>query len=146
MYKCKYFKISELVNPALIKQYGEANCWMFFDDRLLKYADHIREKYGPVIVNGSGLTDCGARAIDSKTGASLSAHKLFRALDLHIVNIEKKCGSDKAKKAQEYKKVREEILKDPAWSFINFETTSNGQPIWWLHSDTYNRDKREFNA
>ena len=45
-YKCKYFKISELVNPTLLKQIGEETAWKLFDDRLLRMADKIREKYG----------------------------------------------------------------------------------------------------
>lgn len=146
MYKCKYFKISELVHPDLLKQHGESKCWMFFDDRLLRFIDWAREKYGSIIINNSSLKDCGARKIDSSTGAGFSAHKLWRAFDLHIVSIEKKCGSDKKSKADEYKKVREEILKYKEWEFVNFEISNKGTPIWWLHVDSYNRDKREYNA
>ena len=146
MYKCKYFKISELVHPSLLKQFGETKCWMFFDDRLLRFIDWLREKYGPIIINGSGLTNCGARPLDSSTGAGFSAHKLWRAFDCHIVSIEKSCGSNKTKKASEYKKIRQEILKLSEWSFINFEKTVNGSDIWWLHCDTYNRANREFAA
>ncbi len=146
MYKCKHFKISELVHPDLLKQHGEARCWMFFDERLLRFFDWAREQWGAIVINGSGLTDCGARKMDSATGAGMSAHKLWRAGDLHILSIEKKCGTDKKKKADEYKKIRTEILKQPEWSFICMETSTSGSPIWWLHVDTYNRPVREFSA
>ena len=146
MYKCKYFKISELVHPSLLKQFGETKCWMFFDERLLRFIDWLRQKYGAIIINGSGLTNCGARPLDSSTGAGFSAHKLWRAFDCHIVSIEKSCGSNKTKIAAEYKKIRQEILKLPEWSFINFEKTVNGSDIYWLHCDTYNRANREFAA
>lgn len=146
MYKCKYFKISELVHPDLLKQHGESKCWMFFDERLLRFIDWVREKYGPIIINNSSLKDCGARAMDCSTGASLSAHKMWRAFDLHICSIENTYGTNKTTKANAYKKVREEILKYPEWYFVNFETTSGSSPIWWLHCDSYNRTAREFKA
>ena len=46
-YKCKYFTIQELVNPTLLAKIGEETAWKMFDDRLLRLADKIREKYGP---------------------------------------------------------------------------------------------------
>lgn len=144
-YRCKYFKISELVHPSLLAKFGESKCWMFFDDRMLRFIDWLREKYGPIVINNSTLKNCGARPIDSTTGASFSAHKLWRAFDCHIVSIEKQ-AKDKKEKAAMYKKVRAEILRNPDWDFVNFEKTSNGEDIWWLHCDSFGRTNREFNA
>lgn len=45
-YKCKYFKIKELVCPEVLKTVPESTLWMMFDDRLLMCADIIREKCG----------------------------------------------------------------------------------------------------
>ena len=87
-YRCKYFKIEELVHPNLLKTIPEDILWSIFDDRLLRVADRYRENYGPIFINGRGLVDCGLREIDSKTGAKYSAHKFGRALDLHIISIE----------------------------------------------------------
>ena len=87
-YKCKYFLLKELVNPALLKALPESTLWSLFDDRLLRMADKIREKYGPCTVNASGLTDCGLRDINSTTGAKYSAHKIGRALDIHVRRLE----------------------------------------------------------
>ena len=44
-YKCKYFKIKELVHPSFLGT-NEVILWRLFDERLLKMADKIREKYG----------------------------------------------------------------------------------------------------
>ena len=143
----KYFKIEELVNPDLLKKYGESKCWLLFDPQLLKAADAIREKYGPCTVNGSGLVDCGLRNFESKTGAPLSAHKFGRALDLHILNIENAAATNndlparKIEKITAYNAVRNELLDLPEFGCLNFENN-----ISWLHIDTFNRPARLFNA
>lgn len=138
MYKCKYFTIKELVNPEYLKKYDEDLLWSLFDDRLLKAADRIRELYGVILINSDGIDDAGARLPISDTGSSLSAHKFFRALDLKIVNIEKK--ADNQKQIPEYNRIRQELLINPEFNFLNFENN-----ISWLHIDTYNRKSRIFN-
>lgn len=146
MYKCKYFKIQELVNPTLLKQIGETIAWTIFDEELLKLADLLREKYGSITINANGLTDCGLRDPQSKTGAKYSMHKIGRALDGHIVSIEKaamkytNAEERKKFKIKEYNKIRQELLKDPRFAKLNFENNIN-----WLHCDTGNRTNRIFN-
>lgn len=146
MYKCKYFSIKELVNPDLLKTIGEEVAWIILDEELLIGADLIREKYGAITINTNGLKDCGLRDPQSKTGAKYSMHKIGRALDGHIVSIEKEAGkiADSKKrtkyKIEEYNKVRQELLKDPKFSKLNFENNIN-----WLHFDTGNRANRLFN-
>lgn len=139
MYKCKYFSIKELVNPDLLKQIGEITAWKLFDDRLLKCADLIREKYGACTVNASGLVDCGLRDPQSKTGAKYSMHKIGRALDLHIRSIELQFAGKKAEKTKAYDKIRQELLKDRNFDVLSFEDGTS-----WLHCDTGNRDNRLF--
>ena len=139
-YKCKYFKIKELVCPELLKTVPESTLWMMFDDRLLMCADIIREKCGVVIINTATLTDCGVRDWTSKTGAKYSAHKFFRALDGHIQSIEKQYAGNKTEKTKAYNKVREALMADPRLDCLNFENN-----ISWLHFDTYNRPNRLFN-
>lgn len=139
-YKPKYFKITELVNPKLLAEIGEETAWKLFDDRLLKAADEIRKKYGPCTVNTSALTDCGLRDPLSTTGAKYSAHKLGRALDLHIVSVEKQFAGNKAGKTAEYNRIREQMMIDGTFEKLNFEHN-----ISWLHIDTYNRKTRLFN-
>ena len=153
MYRCRYFKIKELVNPSFLSV-NEEILWRLFDERLLKCADKIREKYGSCTVNSNGLTDCGLRKMDSKTGAQFSAHKFGRALDLHIKTIEVKAGEikdpEKRKKYKiaEYNKVRETLLINPQFDCLCFEFASKESPtgISWLHIETTNREKRVFNG
>lgn len=145
MYQCKYFKIKELVHPSFL-DVNETILWRLFDDRLLKMADKIREKYGSCTVNASGLTDCGLRQIDSKTGAKFSAHKFGRALDLHIKSIELKAAEIKDAtarknfKIKEYNKIRETLMINPAFDILSFENN-----ISWLHIAVENRENRVFN-
>ena len=140
MYKCKYFKIKELVNPELLKKVGEDVAWLMFDDRLLKMADAIREKYGACTVNASGLVDCGLRDPNCTTGAKNSMHKIGRALDLHIRSIELKHVGDRVGKIKAYNLVREQLMLLPQFDVLKFERN-----ISWLHIDTGNRDNRLYN-
>ena len=140
MYRPKYYTIKELVNPDLLKKIGEETAWKMFDDRLLKAADQIREKYGTIVVNTSTLKDCGLRDPQSTTGAKYSMHKIGRALDLHIVSIEKKWPNNKSGKTADYNRVREQLMMDSRFDCLSFEHN-----IHWLHIDTGNRKTRLFN-
>lgn len=145
-YRCCYFTIKELVNPTLLQQIGEAVAWTLFDENILRSADALREKYGAITINANGLTDCGLRDPQSTTGAKYSMHKIGRALDGHIVSIEKAAtkikdaNQRKQYKIKEYNKVRQQLLKDPNFNKLNFENN-----ISWLHFDTGNRINRIFN-
>lgn len=144
-YRCKYFKIKELVNPSFLGT-NESILWRLFDERLLKNADKIREKYGACTVNADGLTDCGLRKMDSKTGAAFSAHKFGRALDLHIRTIEQAAAKIKDPverkkfKIKEYNRIREQLMVNHEFDYLSFEHN-----ISWLHIAVENRDNRLFN-
>lgn len=151
MYRCKYFKIEELVHPNLLKEIPEDILWMILDPNLLKAADIIRNHYGPSFVNDKGLVDCGLREINSKTGAIYSAHKFGRALDLHITSIENK-NLTKEEKIKAYNRIRSEML-DKISDFrkkinqehsILIECLNFEDNISWLHIDTFNRKKKIF--
>ena len=153
MYICKHFTIKELVHPSYLS-IDHTILWRLFDERLLKMADKIREKYGACTVNSNGLTDCGLRKMDSSTGARFSAHKFGRALDLHIRSIELEAGKitdateRKKFKSKAYNRVREELMINPAFDWLSFEQNSKDCPngITWLHIEVTNREKRLFNA
>lgn len=153
MYKCKHFALKELVHPSFLGTNSDI-LWRLFDERLLKMADKIREKYGPCTVNANGLTDCGLRKMDSGTGARFSAHKFGRALDLHIRSVELKAveiqdkAARKKLKGKEYTKIRETLLLNHEFDCLSFEQNSAEYPdgITWLHIEVTNRDKRLFNA
>lgn len=97
MYICKYFKIEELVSKQVYeyfsRKYGVNFCWKFFQERVLKDLDIIREFHGQAItINnwkfGGSLIQCGLRSnVDPLVKAKLtpycSGHTLGIAFDLH---------------------------------------------------------------
>ena len=135
MYKCKHFKIEELVPPELFEQYKDApyKLWWVFDDRALYIADRLREDYGPMICNdwlwGGSRTDSGFRPFDAGDyAAGLSQHKFGRAFDFIPKNIHPD-------------EIRKDILSDKRpymEKIMGLELN-----ISWLHFDTRNnRGKR----
>lgn len=44
-YKCKYFRIEELVSKQVFDKYGQT-AWQFFDEKLLINIDWLREELG----------------------------------------------------------------------------------------------------
>lgn len=106
MYKCKHYKIGELVAPSFLKE-PEDVLWKKFSPNVLIMADFIRELYGPCFVNNSQLKGCGLR--DESQQASASApHRTGHALDIHIISIEQ--GSKD--RGDEYHRVRTELVYD----------------------------------
>ena len=143
-YKCKYFKIKELVHPSFLGT-NEVILWRLFDERLLKMADKIREKYGACTVNTPDLQNCGLRPMDA-SGAVFSAHKFGCALDLHIRSIEIEAGkikdpvARKKWKTEAYNKVRETLMVNHEFDVLCFEAN-----VSWLHIAVQNRKERLFN-
>ena len=93
MYKCKHFKVQELVSPQVYQKYGEF-CWKFFSDLLKIDLDTIREYHGyGITINdwvfgGKNFTQCGFRSnlepmVKSKNTLYCSAHCMAKAFDLH---------------------------------------------------------------
>ena len=144
-YKCEFFSIKELVHPSFLGV-DERILWRLFNEQLLRCADKIRRKYGACTVNADGLTDCGLRQMDSKTGSRFSAHKFGCALDLHIRSIELEAGKIKDPverkkwKIKAYNKVRETLMLMPEFDCLCFEHN-----ISWLHVAVQNRKDRLFN-
>lgn len=140
MYKCKYFKIQELVSPIVYNKWGEM-AWMFFNPEVLQDLDTIRETYGsPIIINnwsgGGSLKQCGLRSnmddmVKAKKTLYLSAHCLACGFDLHASN-----GNNKYlwqhcynlilnKKLKMFKRL--ENLKDtPTWVHCDAFQTNSG--------------------
>jgi hypothetical protein len=126
-YRPKYFQLQEVVHPEAIQARGE-KAWELMDDRILKSADWLREKFGPVTINGKfggrGFTESGLRDPFTKTGAKFSQHKFGRALDLkfHKVTV---------------KEVYEYIIRNPKEARDNGITTVEDIAFTptWLHID-----------
>jgi uncharacterized protein YcbK (DUF882 family) len=129
MYKCKYFKIQELVSKKIYQELGE-KAWILFDERLLKTADKLREKFGITFVNdwhrNGKFSNRGFRSKNCKIGSKYSQHKFGRAIDCHFRKIS-------TRKARKY------ILKNQnKFSEIKgIEMKTN-----WLHFDVGNRGEK----
>jgi hypothetical protein len=127
-YRPKYFALNEVVYPGAIQARGE-QAWQLMDDRILRGADWLREKFGPCVINGKfggkGFTESGLRDPFTTTGAKFSQHKFGRALDLKFMKVT--CTE-----------VYDYIIRNPTEARANGITTvedirdTKGQ---WLHVD-----------
>ena len=126
-YRPKYFQLHEVVYPGAIQARGE-QAWQLMDDRILRGADWLREKFGAITINGKfagkGFTESGLRDPFTVTGAKFSQHKFGRALDLkfHKVTV---------------KEVYEHIIRNPSEARANGITTVEDIAFTptWLHID-----------
>ncbi|MGL4935000.1 MAG: hypothetical protein ACRC51_05950 [Cetobacterium sp.] len=134
MYKCKYFKLQELVCPDIYKQYGDS-AWEFFDQNFLKDLDGIRELFNTaIIINnwhiGGSYKESGLRCAlcnevkkhTLKGKVNMSAHKMNGA-DLKLKGIEiKKAVETIVNNAHRFKTIKR--IENPDYT-----------PTW-LHVDT----------
>lgn len=130
MYKCKHFKLHELVPKHYFEKYGDA-CWELLDERALITLDALRDKFGSMTVNNyfwggnrswSGLRTPEYYGSESKYRASRSQHKYGRAFDVIF--------KDTTAKA-----VREYVLKNrKEFPYITFLECD----ISWFHFDCRN--------
>jgi hypothetical protein len=96
VYECKWFKLHELISPAIYAHFG-VFAWRFLDEGMKKDADLLRELWGkPLIINnyfwGGSYKESGLRCntdliVRSKKTPYLSAHVLGRAFDIKPENI-----------------------------------------------------------
>ena len=80
-YRPKHFKLAELVDPYFLTM-PEDEVWAMIDDNALRAIDAMRDKFGPLRINGRGYTESGLRRSNTKTGAKMSQHKMGKAFDL----------------------------------------------------------------
>lgn len=126
MYKCKYFKIYELVPKEIYEARGE-KAWSLLDTRALEMLDKIREYAGPLVVNtwywDGGRNWSGLRTPVSPYYSPYSQHTYGRAFD---------CIASQ-KPTQE---LREHILNNPQdFPYIRGIELD----VSWLHFDVGNR-------
>ena len=126
-YRPKHFALNELVPPDVIQARGE-QAWQLMDERILRGADWLREKFGPCVINGKfngkGFTESGLRNPLTTTGAKWSQHKFGRAVDLKFLKVN-------------VKEVYDYILANQPEARANGITTVeniNATPTW-LHID-----------
>jgi hypothetical protein len=135
IFKPKYFKIQELVDPDTLTRYGEDYCWKtFFDKRLLIQIDLLREYFGkPITINnwneGGEFKYRGFRQSNCTVGATNSQHRFGRAVDFDVQGLT----------ADE---VRKEICKFkylPSFKFIS----RMEDLVTWVHIDCANTTELE---
>lgn len=123
MYIPRHFRPEELVPPEVFARDGEESLRLF-DERVLRAADLLRDRYGPATVNnwhiGGLFTQRGYRT-DPNVGAAKSAHRIGKALDLTFAHVEAaKVRAD----------IRDGLLPELAGLVTRIE---NG--VGWLHID-----------
>ena len=126
----KYFKIHELVPPALYKKRGE-KAWLLIDSRLIEMIDKIKEKFpkGSMSINdyhwrGKRLWS-GIRTSDSPYYSNSSLHSYGKAIDAVFseYNVEE---------------IRQYIIDNPdEFPYIKGIETN----ISWLHIDVRNSEE-----
>ena len=84
-YKCRHFKIYELVPDHIYKKYGEA-AWRFLDPLALIMLDKLRDKFGSMTINSykwnGNRSWSGWRTPQSEWFSETSMHSLCRAFDV----------------------------------------------------------------
>jgi len=129
IYKCKHFKIEELVPPDVYNgEEDKDRLWMIFDILALKALDALRDRYGPAFVNTwhyekNGFKNRGYRAPDCTVGARYSQHRFGRAFDVSFRDVS----------AEE---VRGDARNTPYPQFQHFRRIE--EDVSWLHFDTGN--------
>jgi len=130
--KAKYFKIHELVPPAIYQSRGE-KAWELIDVNLIKLLDELRESYGQATINdylfGGSRMWSGLRTADSPYFSVTSQHSFGRAVDIIFKDIS----------AEE---VRQSMLKNESkwlsiYPYITLEDDVN-----WTHIDVRNNPEK----
>lgn len=145
-YKCKYFKIYELVDPEIYKKRGE-RAWELFDSRLLDTLDIMREyyydKYNSVmIINtwkwGGKRKWSGFRTPSSKYYSPTSQHSHGRAVDFLLQDR-------KTKKYLDTQKIRDEIIENQnSFEFEYITCIEQFESMGWIHYDIRNFNKLKY--
>ena len=126
-YKCKHYKIQELVDPDTYGRFGE-EAWMFFNPAFLRSADAVRDHFGVrcTINNwlwGGNRKWSGLRPRLCSIGAGYSQHRFGNAGDILLDGV----------RAED---ARKEILEHKDDIFT--EVMCLEDEVDWLHMDCRN--------
>jgi len=132
MYRCKFFKIYELVDRFTHERFGE-EAWQFFNPIALISLDGIREFFNaPVTVNnwfwGGSLQFRGLRPVYCTIGATYSQHRFGNAFDCDVKGVS----------AEE---VRKTIIDNKDHELLRHITCIEAD-VDWLHFDCRNIPER----
>lgn len=91
MYKCKFFKIEEIIDKKTYEKFGE-NAWQFFPEKALLMIDGFRDFIAkPCTINnwksGGQYEFSGFRPRWCETGAEYSMHRLGQAFDVKVFGM-----------------------------------------------------------
>jgi hypothetical protein len=122
----QHFHITELVQPEVLSEYGEAECWAMIPQHICDSLDKIREMYGkPISINAGLNQHCGIRADNCTVGAAHSDHKIVnpnqaRAFDLHCSDLPtlRKLIYDNSQILKVFRS--ENQLATPTWIHISY--------------------------
>lgn len=132
LYRPRHFQLAELVDPRILAERGEA-AWNLLRPTSLMMLDALREKFGPLVVNGElnghQYTESGLRLFDTPTGAKWSMHKFGGAYDVKP-------------KACRPRDIYDYVLAHPdEFQHINaIEDIASTKT--WVHFDDRNADRR----
>jgi len=148
-YRCKHFRLRELVPSHVLKAKGQM-AWKFIDPDVLEAGDVLRELYGPLYINGvlGGKKFNWSGLRTSESGYSpLSAHFRGCALDLkskYYSGVHMRSGlangydayQELVKPQHDVGLVNYDYLANRLFSLIN--EIEKGTPTW-LHIAKTNR-------
>lgn len=131
MYKPEHFQLEELVPKDLWLIHSRKRInklFLLFDDRILRTADMLRVRFGPLYCNtwknAGNFNYRGFRPFNSTVGSTLSQHKFGRALDLVPVKVT----------AEE---IRQDIIANPTREIYK-HIRAIEEDVSWLHIDCRN--------
>jgi len=128
MYIPKHFKPQEFVPPSVYNDRGDKSLQLI-DDRILRIADYLRERYGSTTINnwcwGGNRQWSGLRTPDSPYYSMYSQHTMGRAVDCIFKGIS----------AEE---VREDIKKSDILTDLTLNSVTLEDGVSWLHIDVRN--------
>lgn len=137
MYTPKHFKVHEIVDRQLYEAFKDHPYLLLrmFDESILRAADDLRERFGPVTINNwkwdGDFEWSGLRTVHSPWYSPGSMHSRGKALDLKFKNYT----------ADE---VRAELKKMKTHKYIKrVEEPRDGQVMNWVHIDTKDVGKKE---
>lgn len=134
-YAPRYFRLEEFLPPRIFQDLAATNSlwkgWLLIDERLLRTADQLREKFGALTINdwhnGGTRDECGLRVPGMVNFKPYSQHSFGRAIDAISRSLS---GED----------MRKHILgNQDDFPFI----TALERGVSWLHADVRNCQRIE---
>lgn len=134
-YTPHHFRLEEFLPPKVFNDLAAANTlwkgWLLVDERMLRSADQLRDKFGALTINdwhrGGTRDECGLRVPGMVNFKPYSQHSFGRALDAVSRTLS---GDD----------MRRYILAHP--DEFPFLTTLE-KDVSWLHADVRNCQRIE---